>query len=106
MIMRKELYRTLLQDIDYRSVYAQFYSSKVDFRKLRPMILKRIESRAKDYPIPGMVPVAQEVLKARGLLIQGVSVLLKVFRVTACKLVSSYTTCLHLNMWILCMQIA
>ncbi|KAK4800965.1 hypothetical protein SAY86_021452 [Trapa natans] len=84
MIMTKRL-RTLLCDIDYRSIYARFYSSKVDLRKLRPMILKRIERRAKDYPIPAMVPVAQEVLQARDLLIQGVSVLLKVFCVTACK---------------------
>lgn len=63
----------------------RFYSSKFDLKKLRPMIMKRIENRAKDYPIRDMVPVAREVLKARALLIRGVSTLIKVFPVQACK---------------------
>ncbi|XP_039010409.1 APO protein 4, mitochondrial-like isoform X2 [Hibiscus syriacus] len=61
------------------------YNSKIDLKKLRPMILKRIENRAKDYPVPGMIPVAEEVLKARELLFQGVFTLLKLFPIVACK---------------------
>ncbi|KAF5481423.1 hypothetical protein F2P56_002073 [Juglans regia] len=66
-------------------IHARLYRSKVDLSKLRPMILKRIESRAKEYPVRGMVPVAQEVLKARSVLFHGVSTLLKVFPIMACK---------------------
>ncbi|KAF3455274.1 hypothetical protein FNV43_RR05722 [Rhamnella rubrinervis] len=64
----------------------RFYSSKmVDLKQLRPMIQKRIENRAKDYPIKGMRPVAQEVLNSRKLIMEGVSALLKHFPVLACK---------------------
>ncbi|CAI9088469.1 OLC1v1022803C1 [Oldenlandia corymbosa var. corymbosa] len=67
----------------------RFYSSgswnRIDFKKLRPMILKRIENRAKDYPVKAMVPVAQEVIKARTTLYQGVSTLIQRFPISACK---------------------
>ncbi|KAJ7981313.1 APO protein mitochondrial-like [Quillaja saponaria] len=68
--------------------WRRLYSTKVDLKKLRPMILKRIENRANDYPVREMVPVAREVLKARNFLIQGVSTLLKVYPVMACKFCS------------------
>lgn len=67
------------------SNWRRFYSSKVDLKKLKPMIQKRIENRAKDYPVPSMISVAEEVLRARDLLIQGVSTLTKVIPVQACK---------------------
>lgn len=49
------------------------------------MILKRVRSRAKDYPIRRMVPVAEEVVRAREALVQGVSTLLKVIAVKSCE---------------------
>lgn len=57
----------------------------MDMKKLRPMIIKRIENRAKDYPIRAMVPVAEDVLKARDFLFKGVSTLLQVIPVFSCK---------------------
>ncbi|KAI4322536.1 hypothetical protein L6164_022220 [Bauhinia variegata] len=63
----------------------RLYSTRVDLKKLRPMILKRIEKRAKDYPVRAMIPVAEEVLRARNVLIQGVSTLLQSFPVLTCK---------------------
>ncbi|MFS7988754.1 putative APO domain-containing protein [Helianthus anomalus] len=81
----RQLYRSIMMQgfviisRNYRS------NPKVDFRKLRPMILKRIEDRAKDYPVKAMVPVARDVLMSRALLIQGVSTLLQVIPVWSCK---------------------
>nr|XP_028945720.1 APO protein 4, mitochondrial-like [Malus domestica] len=65
--------------------FARYYSSKMDLRKLKPMIQKRIQNRAKDYLVPAMVPVAQEVFNSRRLVMQGVSTLLKMVPVLACK---------------------
>ncbi|CAN6715493.1 unnamed protein product [Malus baccata var. baccata] len=50
--------------------FARYYSSMMDLRKLKPMIQKRIQNRAKDYPVPAMVPVAQEVFNSRRLVMQ------------------------------------
>lgn len=82
MALRRKLWVDFLGEL---SNGQRFYSSKLDLKKLRPMIMKRIENRAKDYPIRDMVPLAREVLKARALLILGVSTLIKVFPVQACK---------------------
>lgn len=49
------------------------------------MILKRARSRTKDYPIRRMVPVAEEVIRAREALIKGVSALLQVVPVKSCE---------------------
>ncbi|RVW68437.1 APO protein 4, mitochondrial [Vitis vinifera] len=85
MALRGKLWHCFLDEASGFAMYARFYSVKVDLKKLRPMILKRIENRAKEYPISSMIPVAQDVLKARSLLIQGVSTLMNVFPVMACK---------------------
>ncbi|KAJ4822287.1 APO protein 4, mitochondrial [Turnera subulata] len=85
MALRRKLQWGHLLLGDSITCHSRSYSSKVDFRKLRPMILKRIQNRAKDYPVQAMVPVAQEVLNARSLLIQGISTLMKFVPVLACK---------------------
>ncbi|CAK9185178.1 unnamed protein product [Ilex paraguariensis] len=69
----------------FRAYRSNSNSKMVDLKKLRPMIQKRIENRAKDYPVIAIVPVAQDVLKARTLLYQGVSTLLQLFPLWACK---------------------
>lgn len=66
-------------------MYSNKPKRKVDLKKLRPMILERINNRAKDYPIKAMIPVAEDVLKARVLLIQGVSTLLQFVPLWSCK---------------------
>lgn len=49
------------------------------------MILKRIKKRSKEYPIKRMIPVAEEVVRAREIVNEGVSRLLKVVPVQSCK---------------------
>jgi len=49
------------------------------------MILKRIKNRSKEYPIKRMIPVAEEVVRAREVVYEGVSRLLKVVPVQSCK---------------------
>ncbi|GFP93683.1 apo protein 4 mitochondrial [Phtheirospermum japonicum] len=64
----------------------RFYSNKsLDLKNLRPMILKRIEERSKEYPVKGMLPVAHEVLQARNALYDGVSTLIQHVPVWSCK---------------------
>ncbi|CAN6277006.1 unnamed protein product [Urochloa humidicola] len=63
----------------------RYSSGRVDWKQLRPMILKRIKSRSKEYPIKRMIPVAQEVVRAREIVTEGVSTLLRVVPVHSCK---------------------
>ncbi|KAL5573290.1 hypothetical protein UlMin_022887 [Ulmus minor] len=90
MALRQKSWESLGSNLIRRSdkwqLFWRFYSSKkVDLRQLRSMIKKRVENRAKDYPVQGMIPVSKEVLSSRKLVIEGVSTLLKVFPVMACK---------------------
>ena len=63
----------------------RYSTSRVDWKQLRPMILKRIKNRSKEYPIKRMIPVAEEVVRAREVVYEGVSRLLKVVPVQSCK---------------------
>lgn len=83
MALRQKLW--LWENLNSYLMYSRFYSTKIDWDKLRPMILKRIKERAKDYPVRRMVPVAYDVLNARALLVEGVSALLYTIPIKACK---------------------
>ncbi|KAF6139498.1 hypothetical protein GIB67_005135 [Kingdonia uniflora] len=85
MALRKKIWHHLWKDSNGYFTQSRYYSSKVDWNKLRPMILKRIQNRSKIYPLKSMIPVAYDVLEARALLFDGVSTLLKVIPVKACK---------------------
>lgn len=85
MAFNQKVWRYLVEDLNCSLVHLRSYSSKIDWKKLRPMVLKRIKNRAKDYPVSGMIPVAYDVLKARQLLIEGVAELLKLIPIKACK---------------------
>ncbi|XP_008776099.1 APO protein 4, mitochondrial isoform X2 [Phoenix dactylifera] len=85
MAFRLKVQHSIWVDLSCSPMHSRYYSSKVDWKKLRPMILKRIQNRAKDYPVKSMIPVANEVLKARELLTKGVSALLQVIAIKSCK---------------------
>ncbi|KAJ9177481.1 hypothetical protein P3X46_012697 [Hevea brasiliensis] len=85
MALRKIMWQNLAGDCGRCITHFRFYSSQIVWKALRPMILKRIEKGPKNYPIRDMVPVAKNVLKARMLLIQGVSTLIQVIPVVKCK---------------------
>ncbi|KAB2597379.1 APO protein 4 [Pyrus ussuriensis x Pyrus communis] len=66
MALRKKLWESSNFNGKIMYSFARYYSSKMDLRKLKPMIQKRIQNRAKGYP----------VLDSRRLVMQGVSTLL------------------------------
>lgn len=85
---RQKLWRSLIsfQGATYSTTPSRINKVKLnDLRRIRPMIEKRIENRAKEYPIRDIVPVAEEILKARNNLLSNVTVLLKLFPVLTCK---------------------
>ncbi|KAI3948774.1 hypothetical protein MKX01_022188 [Papaver californicum] len=85
MALRQKLRQIALEDISGYIKGYRCYSSKLDWNKLRPMILKRIEKRAKDYPVKSMIPVAEDVIINRARLFEGVSTLLRHYPIKACK---------------------
>ncbi|TQD87568.1 hypothetical protein C1H46_026867 [Malus baccata] len=85
MALRKKLCESSNFNGKIMYSFARYYNSKMDLRKLKTMIQKRIQNWAKGYPVPAMVPVAEEVLDSRRLVMQGVSTLLKMIPVLACK---------------------
>lgn len=85
MALRQNVTRYVREQLSCSLMHVRCFKSDVDWKKLRPMILKRIESRAKYYPLKSMIPVAYDVLEARRLTIEGVSALLKVLPAKACK---------------------
>lgn len=77
----------MLDEGGLNGCFSRFYCSsnwKVDMNKLRSIILERIKNRAKDYPVKSMIPMAENVLEARTLLIQGVSTLIQFIPVWSC----------------------
>ncbi|MCL7031736.1 hypothetical protein MKW94_021058 [Papaver nudicaule] len=91
--MRQTLRQITLEEISGYIKGYRCYSSKLDWNKLRPMILKRIEKRAYDYPIKSMIPVAEDVVINRARLFEGVSTLLRHYPIKACKEGHRIKTC-------------
>ncbi|XP_021755684.1 APO protein 4, mitochondrial-like [Chenopodium quinoa] len=77
----------LIANVEINEMGRRWYANntKIDWNKLRPMIKQRIENRSRGYPIRSMIPIAEEILQARSDVIRGVSALLKVLPVLACK---------------------
>uniref|UniRef100_A0A0E0KVJ7 APO domain-containing protein n=1 Tax=Oryza punctata TaxID=4537 RepID=A0A0E0KVJ7_ORYPU len=84
-LMRRRVGGYICSELCGSVMNQRLYSSRVDWKQLRPMILKRIKNRAKEYPIKRMIPVAEEVVKAREIVTKGVSTLLQVVPVHSCK---------------------
>lgn len=89
IIRNRKLWLNCSMIPDEMSEGFRFYGTKskfsLDFKKLRPMILNRIEERSKEYPVKGMLQVAREVLGARKTLYDGVATLINHFPVWSCK---------------------
>ncbi|RZC54107.1 hypothetical protein C5167_012962 [Papaver somniferum] len=85
MALRQKLPQIILEDISGYIKGYRCYSSKLDWNKLKPMILERIEKKAKEYPVNTMLPVAEDVVINRARLFEGVSTLLRHYPIKACK---------------------
>ncbi|XP_020276816.1 APO protein 4, mitochondrial-like [Asparagus officinalis] len=85
MALRQKFQHYLREEVNWSLMHLRYYRSNVDWKRLRPMILKRINNRVNDYPLKSMTPVANDVLESQKLLIQGVSTLLKVIPAKSCK---------------------
>jgi len=85
MALRQKVQHYLREELGCSFIHLRCYRSNIDWKKLCPMIHKRINNRANDYLLKSMIPVAYDVLEARKHLIQGVSTLLRTIPVKSCK---------------------
>lgn len=85
MAMMQIFQHSVREKVRSTLIHTRYYKSKIDWHKLRPMLIKRINKRANDYPLRAMVPVANQVLEARKVLIQGIWSLMNVIPVKSCK---------------------
>ncbi|KAG9439397.1 hypothetical protein H6P81_019562 [Aristolochia fimbriata] len=85
MVLMKQIMVHIWQDVKNHVLQSRSYSSRIDWVKLRPLILKKIENRERGYIVKDLVPVAHDVFNARAQLVEGVSALLNVIPIKACE---------------------
>ncbi|XP_065877140.1 APO protein 4, mitochondrial-like [Euphorbia lathyris] len=86
--MSKNMWLNFARDYRGYCMHFRFYSSGTDWKKLKLMIMDRIDNGHKKRFVEDMVPIAKEVLKVRMFLIQGVSTLLQAIPTVSCKFCS------------------